>query len=556
MTDSQRSGPELIDLREAIAVLRMRRWTIVLVVLVVVTLALFLVYRRAPVYAASARVEVRPLTSALAYPGVTWDLQASMETESERVTSDPVTTRAHDVLGTRDVGVVSTSVTQTTTFMDISCTDTTPEEALNCANAFAEAYVEDRRETARSEYDAAAAPLTKQVDDAAVELDRLNEELAAATTDDVRSSLLAEISSVRSERDRAQLQLLGIPTPSPTPAIVALPASLPESPANKGYVSTGILAAILGLALGVGLAFLRDRLDERVPNRDDLEKALGAPVFAVIPRVPGWRNRADARLVSLAAPNSAAAEAYRAARTTLLYLANEGGLKVIAVTGPGQSEGKTTTTANLAVSLAQTGKRVVAVSADLRKPRMHRFFHIDNSIGVTSVLRGEAGLLSSLVRTEVPNLLVLASGPVPPNPAELLGSDDMNDMIDELRQLADIVLIDTPPTLVVSDILGMLPKVDGVLVVVDSSHTHRAAVVQLRHQLERAGGQVLGGLLNNVDAAAAKRGYGGYGGYGYRDDYRDPTTASGAAERTNGSANGSRIRTSPPTKAPTPRART
>ena len=163
--------------------------------------------------------------------------------------------------------------------------------------------------------------------------------------------------------------------------MLALAADLPTTPSNKDYVTTGLLALILGTALGIGLAFVRERLDVRVSSREALEDAIDAPVFAVVPEVSGWRNRKETRVVTISAPDSPPSEAYKTARTNLLYQASQGGLQVIAVTGPGQSEGKTTTTVNLAVSLAQAGKNVVAVSCDLRKPRMHRFFRVDNRVG-------------------------------------------------------------------------------------------------------------------------------------------------------------------------------
>ena len=187
---------------------------------------------------------------------------------------------------------VDMSVVPNTTYLDISCTQPSPSDAQTCADAFAKAYVDSRVKLAKDSYDALAVPLQDAIDQATTE----------------------------TERDTARVQLLLIPAPNPNAAWLATSAELPLEPANKGYITTGVLALIVGLALGIGLAFVRDRLDERIDGRHDMEKALGAPVLAVVPRVPGWRNRDDARLVTFTAPTSAAAEAYRTARTSLLYL--------------------------------------------------------------------------------------------------------------------------------------------------------------------------------------------------------------------------------------------
>jgi len=218
---------------------------------------------------------------------------------------------------------------------------------------------------------------------------------------------------------------------------------------------------ILGLALAIGLAFARERLDERVGGRKELEQDLRAPVIALVPKAPGQRGGNETRLITISAPTGGAAEAYRTARTTLLYLAKEGGIQVILVTGPGQGEGKTTTTANLGVTLAQSGKHVIVVSCDLRRPRLHRYFDQPNGNGLSDVLTGKVDIPTAIRKTSVPGLLMISSGHLPSNPAELLASEVMDDFLDELRKVADFVLLDTPPSLVVSDALGLAPKADG-----------------------------------------------------------------------------------------------
>lgn len=530
MSMSAEPEPQVIDLREFFAVLRRRKWSIILVTLLVTGLAIGLVYRRTPVYTSQAQVQVKPLTAGADLQSFYYDPLSSMDTEAGTVTSYPVAKLAAPRMGLdpdspTDIGDategVSVSVPANTIFLDISCTRDAPEDALICADAFAQAYIDDRVDGAKASYDAATADLYKQISDAQALID---EELAKPlpSQDTIRS--------LRDTQAQARLQLVATPAPSSTAAVLTQPADLPAIPSNKDYISTGILAMILGLALGIGLAFVRERMDEHIAGRESLEDALDAPVLAVVPQVSGWRNKKETRLITLSAPDSPVAEAYKTARTTLLYLARKDGIKVFAITGPGQGEGKTTTTVNLAVSLAQAGHTVVAVSCDLRKPRLHRFFKLGNEVGLSTVLQGVAPVDAVTKHTDVQGLRVIASGPVPDNPAELLGSRAMEGTLEDLRARYDFVLLDTPPALVVSDAIALAPRSDGVLVVVDASRTTRAAATALRHQFDRVGGRILGGVLNNLDPKRAKRYPAYYRSY-YSSNYREEPPATGRETR-------------------------
>jgi capsular exopolysaccharide synthesis family protein len=199
------------------------------------------------------------------------------------------------------------------------------------------------------------------------------------------------------------------------------------------------------------------------------------------------------------------------------------------VTSPHAGEGKTTTVANLATTLALTGKRVMALSADLRKPRLHRFFGLDNEKGLSSVLAGQAELGEVARRVEgLDSLRIITSGPVPPNPAELLSSDDMESVLRHLSSSADYVVIDTPPALVVSDAMIVAPRVDGVVVVVDADETTGGAASHAIDQLEQVGGNVIGSVLNRFDPSKARYySYAGRYAYAYRYHYRHEDSGTG-----------------------------
>jgi capsular exopolysaccharide synthesis family protein len=231
----------------------------------------------------------------------------------------------------------------------------------------------------------------------------------------------------------------------------------------------------------------------------------------------------------MSASGSPAAEAYRSLRTNLQFISRDGTVRVISVTSPHAGEGKTTTVANIATTLALTGKRVMALSADLRKPRLHRFFGLDNERGLSSVLAGQAQLAEVARRVEgLDSLRIVTSGPVPPNPAELLSSDAMESLLTQLRSMADYVVIDTPPVLVVSDAMIVAPRVDGVVVVVDADTTTGGAASHTIDQLEQVGGNVIGSVLNRFDPSKARYySYAGKYAYAYRYHYRHEDSGAG-----------------------------
>lgn len=214
-------------------------------------------------------------------------------------------------------------------------------------------------------------------------------------------------------------------------------------------------------------------------------------------------------LISWDDPKSVAAEAYRILRTNLQFTLPGETLDSIIITSAGPGEGKSTVSANLAVSLAQTGQKVIVVNADLRRPTLHKHFDLGDRVGLTSVLVGQATLEDALQTTKVPGVQVLTAGPMPPNPAELLGSDRMQALIDELETMCDLVIVDAPPVLAVAD-AGLVSRfVDGCLLVVNVGLTQREAAVSAKEQLDKVGARILGTVVNRVNQG------GGYAYYYY-----------------------------------------
>lgn len=207
---------------------------------------------------------------------------------------------------------------------------------------------------------------------------------------------------------------------------------------------------------------------------------------------------APSPLVTVVHPRSPVSEAYRQLRTNIQFYSLDRPVQTLLITSASPEDGKSTTVANLAVTFAETGRSVIAVDCDLRRPSLHKLFGLPNESGLTVLIREEKTLGEVMLSTDVPHLHVLPSGPLPPNPSELLGSQRMERVIDTLRGAADVIVFDSPPTVSVTDAAVLGAKMDGVLLVVSEGRTKRDHVVRAKQLLERVNAKVLGVVLNNV----------------------------------------------------------
>jgi capsular exopolysaccharide synthesis family protein len=292
----------------------------------------------------------------------------------------------------------------------------------------------------------------------------------------------------------------------------ALVPSVPVRP--KKLLNLGI-AMLVGMILGITLAFVEEGLDNSIKNAEDIERLIGTPTLAIVPsanlsRSPsGWlKNRRRRRsthdgavaLAVLKQSSSALTESYRALRTAILLSTAPRPPQALLVTSSQPNEGKTCTTVNLAMALAQRGGRVLIIDGDMRKPGVARHLDLDNGMGLSSLLTGAHGVDEALRNFGlVPNLWVLPAGPAPPNPAELLSSPTMEEVMRGLRLHFDHLVVDSPPSLMVTDATLLSNLVDGVILVVESDVTVRGALVRAQRVLESAGGKILGAVLNKVD---------------------------------------------------------
>jgi succinoglycan biosynthesis transport protein ExoP len=292
----------------------------------------------------------------------------------------------------------------------------------------------------------------------------------------------------------------------------ALVPSVPVRP--RKLLNLGI-ALLAGLILGVTLTFVEEGLDNSIKNAEDVERLIGMPTLAIVPSAnlsgssSGWLKNYHRRrtthngavaLAVLKQPSSALTESYRALRTAILLSTAPRPPQALLVTSPQPNEGKTCTSVNLAMALAQRGGRVLIIDGDLRKPGVARHLDLANDMGLSSLLTGAHGVDEALRNfAPLPNLWVLPSGPTPPNPAELLSSPTMEEVLRGLRLHFDHLVVDSPPSLLVTDATLLSTLVDGVILVVESDTTVRGALVRAQRVLETAGGKILGAVLNKVD---------------------------------------------------------
>jgi tyrosine-protein kinase Etk/Wzc len=264
---------------------------------------------------------------------------------------------------------------------------------------------------------------------------------------------------------------------------------------------------IVGLFLGIVIAFFLEYLDQTIKSAADVERALRIPVLGLIPLDPrglhqggNGRRRGGIALISRAAPDDPTSEAYRALRTNVTFVsAEQRALQLICVTSPGPGEGKSTTAANLAITLAQQGAHTLLVDADLRRPHVHRAFNLVQEPGLTDILVGAATLREAVRPNVIQNLDVLPGGALPPNPSELLGSEAMHRLLGELRAQYDTVLFDTPPALAVTDATVLGTNADAVILVLRAGETESTAAQRAVEVFRRVQARVAGSVLNGVE---------------------------------------------------------
>jgi polysaccharide biosynthesis transport protein len=512
------AGPT--ELREYLAVLWRRKFLITLTILVTLGAAIFYTQRQTPLYQSSAQVLVAPIS--LPLQGQQSYASVNMASEQLVAASPEVANLAQLELASDGIapGAVSVESSLEDQTLIFAATSPRPPAARQTANAYALAYLDHRSLQLQHDLQDGEDSINAVIDDINEQIRRAESELAAAEAsgDESRATVLQlRITSLSEQLTTQQTSLNQILLAGSAPVgHVVAPAYLPSSPSSPDVQRNRLLGVLLGISLGVGLAFLLERLDQGVRLREDVETSTGAPLIAKIPSA----TMPKAGLVILDEPYAVASEAYRLLRARVLFSTSQIGSGTIMVTSFEGREGKTTTAANLAAALAQAGKLTVLVSADLRRPSLAEFFGGDRP-GLTDVLSNEVDLMAALVPTEVENLSVLGPGEHVANPSELLGSHAMLDVMTRLADHADFVIVDAPPITGASDALSMASHLRHVLLVADARYAKRGTIKEAVLELRSVGAEVLGVVLTHV----SPRDYPSYSYSSYSD---------GSKERENG----------------------
>lgn len=401
---------------------------------------------------------------------------------------------------------ISVSAPQETQILIVAVEDTDPRRAADIANMVGEVFIDQNLARENQRY---AEPIANwqnrmvEIGREIEELDRRINELRNATTPEEQAAL----SRLETQRNEARirytdafnklndLQVSQIQQSNNVHSIE--PAVEPGEPIRPRVMNNTLLAAVVGGLLALGIIFLIEYLDDTVKTPDQVMEDTGLSTLGAVAQIKG-EQPAD-RLIAHNKPRDPISEAYRVLRTNLSFSAVDKELQDVLITSASPGEGKSTTTANLATVIAQTGKRVILVDADLRRPMQHKLFSVPNNQGLTTALLDQKTAVAQHIQpTAIRNLSVMTSGPLPPNPAELLNSQRMTHVMNELRKEADVILYDTPPALTVADAAILSAQVDGCILVVETGKTRRDTFAQAVQRLQKTGANLFGVVMNRL----------------------------------------------------------
>lgn len=530
-----------MDLRTYWDLFRRWAWLIALCAVLAAVAAYAFSVRQTPIYRASARLLVGQ-NSTSTNPSVAYtDILLSerlTRTYAQILTARPLLEQAAKQIGIAKIEPSSVSVqpVRDTQLLSLSVEHASPDLAAEIADVLPQVFIAYNNDQQRARFQESKQALT-------AELAKLSEEIEAAESrseglaeDDPQAALVqGQLAQYRSSYGNvlSQLESLRMAEANAVDTITVVePAVVPRIPVRPRVLTSTLLALIVGAMLGAGLVFLIEYLDDTVKLPEHVEGITGLSTLGVIGREKNGGRRwgrlrgsgADRSpdlltLATLEKPRSPNAEAYRTVRTGIQFSSIDDPIRSLVVTSPGPSEGKTTTAANLAVVMAQAGKKVVLIDADLRKPAQHRLWAAPNTVGLTGLLLQEEQperLDFALTPTKVENLWLITSGQLPHNPSELLGSQKLQRLVERLLQDYDYLIFDAPPALAVTDPIVLGQSLDGVLLVVDSGGTREPALAQTVQALAKVQAHIIGVVLNKFPVKS-----GGYYYYYYHHYYED-----------------------------------
>ena len=518
-----------MELRQFLDVIWKRLWLILLATVLVAGMTYYLSITTTPIYSTSTTlyIDLAGSDPRDIYSSVVVSERAA-KTYVEQMKAPVLLKEVIDRLGlsmsaSQLGGMVTVQQVRDTQLIQVSVEDTNPMRGREIAASLAETFIQQNQARQQARYETRWRELQEEIAVLEKSIDETQKAIASIGNPlDPQNVNLPEFArleltrlATQLSRDQTQYVILlrsqedfRLAAARYTDNItISSPAETPQRPVKPRTALNTILGLISGVVLGVSTAFLLEYLDDTLKTSEDVEKELGLTTLGNIAPLGPIKELRDG-LVTASSPRSPVVEAYRALRTNLRFSSLDNPASTLLVTSAGPREGKSTTAANLGVVMAQAGKEIILVDTDLRHPTLHQIFQVPEGSGLSALLLEEApDVEAALTETEVKGLRLLTCGPMPPNPAELLGSERMAALVEELKTRADVVLFDSPPVLAVTDATVLATAVGGVVLVVDCGRTRNEVARRVKEALEKVDAHILGVVLN--------RQTGGRGGYYY-----------------------------------------
>jgi non-specific protein-tyrosine kinase len=510
-----------VELNELIGPLRKWWWLLILSTAVAVLTTYLVLAQQPPSYEAQATLMIGHLVNST-NPNSN-DIALSQQlanSYADIAMRRPVRTATMASLGLDWLPGYSVRSKPDTNLLEITVYDVDPQRARAVANELAQQLILQTPTNGNTEASKRRAFLHSQLDELEAKIkdseDELNKaqealanQLSAREIADTQSQIAALQTKLATLQGNYAVLLSNTDQGAINTLTLIEPADLPEGPVSSGNRRTIMLVAAVGFLLSAGAAYLLSYLDDTIKSPGDVKRALGMSTLGAVPVM----EKAGSELVMLPGHHSTASEAYRMLRTNLQFAAVEQPLRRLLVTSPAPTEGKSLSAANLAMAMAQAGQRVIIVDTDLHRPRLHRLFGLANNAGLTTALLEDKPVIEPLLQaTDQAGLWVLTSGAIPPNPTEMLASARMRELLSELSGIADTIILDSPPAVILADAAVLATQCDGVLLVVDAGGTRRDMALRAVEALRSVNARILGVLLNRV---AVRGGYYYYYGKSY-----------------------------------------
>lgn len=512
-------SPNGLDLRQYLSLLWHWSWLIILAVAISGLTAYLVSKKITPVYQAKTTVLINANTSNPYTDYSTMLLNSQLtQTYSQMIIKDSVLAEVSKRLGgqTIDANDVSAQQVTNTQLITLTADSTNQQLAALIANTIVAAFSDQIRSMQETRYASSKQNLQSRITDLEAQIYSINDQMLKTTDEATKSYLLTKITNLQASYTSLlqSYETIQVAEAQTSSIIVQVdPATPPDKPIKPRTLLNVALAGTSSLVIAILVIYLVNYFDDTLKNVKEFSEQLGLPILGLIPH----HKIKDGVPITESQPRSPEAEAFRTLRTNLQFagISSEQNLQTMLVTSTSTNEGKSTILVNLGVVLAQNGTRVTLVDADLRRPSVHHLLHLDNLNGLSQAFlhpSNQESMDKISHMTRIRNLFAVTSGRLPPNPLELLGSKKMKNILDTLHNSTDVILIDTPPALTVSDAIILLPIVGGVILVMKPGVTRLSEARQLIDQLRHDKANILGIVLNNVRTSLYKSKY-----YYYRD---------------------------------------